>query len=541
MLEGCVPWPEELTARYREQGYWTGDVLAEIGRRWARSDPDRIAIVAGDRRLTYGELDTLADRRAAGLRRLGVRDRDRIVVQLPNVPEFAISALAMFRLGAIPVFALPSHRRSEIAHLCETTGAVAYVAPSVHMGFDHRELAGDVRRGAPTLEHVILVGDPGPFLAFDDVDADPTPLPAPDPSDVAFFLLSGGTTGTPKLIPRTHDDYAYQLRATAEALGVSEDSAYLAALPVAHNAALGCPGLLGTLRAGGKVVLAQSPSPDEVFPAVRDEGVTHTTAMPPVVGLWMEMAELFDANLDGLVLQVGGAVLSPAMASEVRPRLGCTLTHWFGMAEGLLTYTHLDDPADVVCSSQGRPLAEADELRVVDDLGRDVPPGEVGELLARGPYTLRGYYNAAEDNERAFTADGYLRTGDLVRITGEGNLVVEGRRKDVVNRGGEKVSPAEVEEHLRAHPAVSEAAVVPVPDRVLGEKSCAWIVPRGDGPSLGDVRAFLIDRGVADFKLPDRIEIAASLPRSAVGKIDKRELARLAARVTTARAEPQPT
>lgn len=521
MLEGCVPWPADLAERYRREGYWRGETLGELLRPWARTDPERVALVTPGRRWTYGELDRRADRLAAGLRALGVGRRDRVVVHLPNGADFVVLCVALFRLGALPVLALPNHRRVEITHLCRHTDAVAYVLPDVHLGFDCRPLAREVLAAAPSLRHVLVAGEPAEFLALDDVDADPAPLPPPDPGDAAFFLLSGGTTGTPKLIPRTHDDYVHQLRATARAMGFDERGVYLAALPVAHNAALGCPGVLGALLAGGRAVLAPSPSPDDVFPLVARERPTLTTLMPSVLTLWLTTAPLHDADLAGLVVEVGGAMLPPEVARRVRPELGCRVTHWFGMAEGLLCFTRLDDPDEVAATTQGRPLNEADEIRIVDELGRDVEPGQVGELLARGPSVLRGYYRAPELNAAQFTADGFLRTGDLVRTTPDGRLVATGRIKDVVNRGGEKVPVEEVEDHLRRHPAVRDAAIVAVPDRLMGEKTCAFVTSAGQPPALGALRRFLAERGLADYKLPDRVEHIEALPLTGAGKVDK--------------------
>jgi 2,3-dihydroxybenzoate-AMP ligase len=521
VLEGCVPWPEELAARYRREGYWRGETLGELLRPWARADPARTALVTPGRRWAYGELNERADRLAVGLRGLGIRRHDRVVVHLPNGADFVVLCVALFRLGALPVLALPNHRRVEITYLCQHTEAVAYVLPDVHMGFDCRPLAREVRAAAPSLRHVLVAGAAGEFLALDSVDGEPEPLPPPDPGDAAFFLLSGGTTGPPKLIPRTHDDYAHQLRATARAMGFDERGAYLAALPIAHNAALGCPGVLGALQAGGRAVLAPSPSPDDVFPLVRRERPTLTTLMPSVLTLWLETAPLYDADLAGLVVEVGGAMLPPEVARRVRPALGCTLTHWFGMAEGLLCFTRLDDPEEVAATTQGRPLNAADEIRVVDERGRDVEPGQVGELLTRGPSVLRGYYRAPELNAVAFTGDGFLRTGDLVRATPEGRLVATGRIKDVVNRGGEKVPVEELEEHLRAHPDVRDAAVVPVPDRLMGEKTCAFVTSAGAAPALGELRRFLTERGLADYKRPDRLERIEALPLTGAGKVDK--------------------
>jgi 2,3-dihydroxybenzoate---[aryl-carrier protein] ligase len=522
-------FPDEFARRYREAGYWRGETLGSLLREWAARPEPRTAIVDRGRRWTYAELDAKADRLASGLRALGIGPGMPVVVQLPNSAAFAAVSIALFRIGAPPVFALPNHRRNEIAYLCDAADAVAYIIPSVHQGFDYRVLAAAVLGGAPTVQHVLVDGDPGEFTALADIEADPVALPAPDSEDVAFFLLSGGTTGLPKLIPRTHDDYAYQLRATAEGLRQGEDSTYLAALPVAHNAALGCPGLLGTLRAGGKVVMPDSPAPDDCFHLLGPESVTLTTLMPPLVLLWLEAAPLYDVDFSRLLIQVGSARFAPEVARRIYTELGSSLTHWFGMAEGLLTYTRPDDPLDVIINTQGRPLCPDDELRVVDEQDRDVAPGEIGELITRGPYTLRGYYRVPEHNAKAFTPDGFLRTGDLVRMTEDGNMVVEGRIKDVINRGGEKVSAGEVEDLLIAHPSVREVAVVAMPDQMLGERTCAWVVPRGAAPALEELRSFLRSRGLADYKLPDRLELTESFPHTKVGKVNKAELRELAA------------
>lgn len=532
MLNGFVPWPREFAARYRREACWRGETLGSLLRPQAELHPQRLALVSPGESWTYGALNHEADRLAAGLYALGIRKGDRVVVQLSNVPELAAVAIALFRIGAPPVFALPAHRRSEIAYLCQTAEAVAYIAPDHHMGFDFRALAAEVQPVCPALRHILVAGDAGPFTPLDRVRAEPRDLPAPKPEDVAFFLLSGGTTGMSKLIPRTHDDYSFQLRATAEAVGFDERGVYLASLPMAHNAALGCPGVLGALRSGGRAVLSPSPSPDDAFPLIQREQVTITTLMPSILTLWLETVEFFDADLSGVLMQVGGARLEPTTARQVLTKLGSRLTHWFGMAEGFLSYTRLDDPEETIINTQGRPLSPLDEVRVVEDSDVDVAPGGLGNLLVRGPYTLRGYYNAAEYNSSAFTVDGYLRTGDLVRMDPAGNMITEGRVKDIINRGGEKVSADEVEAHLMAHPAIRMAAVVPVPDALMGEKTCAFLVCASNPPSTVEVRAFLTERGVADYKIPDRLIVVERLPYTQLGKINKRELRESAAGYT---------
>jgi 2,3-dihydroxybenzoate-AMP ligase len=527
MLDGCTPWPAGFAGRYRARGHWQGRTLGRLLSDRAAATPDAVAVVDGGRRWTYRELDLRADRLAAGLHGLGLAPGDRVVVHLPNIAEFLELSFALFRLGAVPVMALAAHREAEITHLLALSEAVAYVIPDSHLGFDHRPLARAVREKAPALRHVLVVGDAQEFTALASLPAAPRPLPDPDPSDVALLLLSGGTTGAPKLIPRTHDDYLYNAAASAEVAGLTEATRYLAALPVAHNFPLACPGLLGTLHAGGTVVMCPAPSPDAAFPLIARERVTVTALVPSLALLWLEAAEWAEDDLGSLeLLQVGGSRLKPATARRIPPELGCRLQQVFGMAEGLLCYTRLDDPGELVTETQGRPLCEDDEIRVVDAEGRAVPDGEVGELLVRGPYTLRGYYRADAHNARAFTADGFYRSGDLVRRLPTGHLVVEGRMKDVINRGGEKVPVEEVEDHLLAHPAVHDAAVIALPDEYLGERSCACVIPRGTPPGRAELLAHLSARGLAGFKLPDDVRVLTSFPRTALGKVDKNALVR---------------
>ncbi|MCO1659485.1 (2,3-dihydroxybenzoyl)adenylate synthase [Pseudonocardia humida] len=536
IAEGTVGWPAEFARRYVEAGYWAGHPLGEVLTAAADRAPDAVALVDADVRITYRELLARADAAASRLAERGIAAGDRIVVQLPNGWPFVVLALACLRAGVVPVMALPGHRRTELTHLVAQAEAVAIAVPDVLRDFDHQELAAELVAGSPHLRHVLVDGRPVPGNvdlarlcapgADPDADRARWDAAAPAPGDVAVFLLSGGTTGLPKLIARTHDDYAYNARASAELCGFGADTVYLVSLPAGHNFPLACPGILGALGAGGRVVVLGSPEPRRAFAAIEAEGVTHTAVVPAVAGRWLEHAAEHGRPGESLrLLQVGGARLADELAARVRPVLGTQLQQVFGMAEGLLNYTRPDDPDEVVCTTQGRPLSPADEVRLVDELDRDVPDGEPGSLLTRGPYTPRGYYRAPEQNARAFTADGWYRSGDICRRTPEGNLVVEGRDKDMINRGGEKISAEEVENLVYGLPAVSQVAAVAMPDAVLGERVCVYVVPRpGATVTLDEVRAWMGAAGVAAFKLPERLELVDRLTVTSVGKIDKKAL-----------------
>ncbi|NLU79141.1 (2,3-dihydroxybenzoyl)adenylate synthase [Micromonospora sp. HNM0581] len=531
----CPDWPADVAERYRAAGWWRGETFGQQLATWAERFGSRTALIDGEERLTYAELNATARRLSHALHELGLRRGDRVVVQLPNRAEFVVLWFALVRLGVVPVHAMPGHRRSEVGHLVAQSHAVAYFGPDRHARFDHRQLAAEVRAEFPHLAHVVIDGDTAGWDEFRSLRellaTEPATIDRPDPpaaSDMALLLLSGGTTGTPKLIPRTHDDYACNARLAAEICKLGPHSVYLAVLPMPFNFTMSCPGILGVLQAGGTVVVARDPSPTTAFRLIERERVTITALNPPLVPLWLQERTESAADLSSLeLLQVGAARLSDDLARRIRPELGCRLQQVFGMAEGLLNLTRAEDGEDLVCTTQGRPICPDDEVLVVDEAGAEVPPGEVGELLTRGPYTIRGYYRAEEVNRTGFTPDGYYRTGDQVRRLPSGHLSVVGRIKDQINRGGEKIDATEVEGHLAAYPGVLAAALVGAPDQDLGERPVAFLVCDGEPPTVRAVGSFLRERGLAAYKHPDRVGTVSEMPLTAVGKIDKKALVRL--------------
>jgi len=526
VMDGFVGWPEDLAARYRATGLWEGVTVGEMVARSARRWPEKVALVHGDERLTYAALLARCRDRAARFAGLGLTPGDLAVMQLPNGIEFVVSYLALNLIGVVPVMALRAHRQAEVRHFLRASGATAYLIPDVVGGFDFRVMAGQMQAEFPGLKHVLVAGEPAPGQrALAGLPDAPAPTAGPRPSDVSTMLLSGGTTSLSKLIPRTHDDYVLNARLCGAAAGFSERTVLMAILPLGHNYNLASPGMLGAFYFGGTVVIAQGAGVDDVFALVQRERVTVIAAVVPLITTWLNSPALSAYDHSSLeVVQNGGARLAPELRRRLRQQLGCTPQEIYGTAEGLINMTRLDDPDDLLLESSGAPVCDEDEIMVVDDDGREVADGEAGELVTRGPYTIRGYYNAPDRNAEAFLPGGWYRMGDVVRRSGR-YVYTEGRRKDMINRGGEKISCEEIENLILAHPKVKSAVLVGMPDPVFGEKACACVVPRaGETLAFDELIAFLRQRQIASFKLPERLELFGELPVSPVGKILKREL-----------------
>ena len=543
MIEGCIPYPEAFVKRYREKGYWADRTLGEEFDEFVNRYADRVALACNGKHISYREMGENVNRLALHFINIGLRTYDRIILQLPNEPEFVYCYFAAVKIGVIPILSLPAHRDAEISFFAQFTKARAHAVPSRSKDFSHQEMSREVRKKIPNMEFT--------FVSGEGVDADLISITAllkdrieeripveslkryrPDPMEPAVFQLSGGTTGVPKIIPRIHNDYAANFKKVAEILQVTQDSVMGIAIPVNHNFALACPGLQGALYRGAKVVLIPSPRTGAVFEAIQKEKITIMPTPPALLIRWMEAPELPKYDLSSLdVVLAGGARLNAEVAKKIKPLLGCDYHQNLGMAEGMLFWTRRGDPEDLLLNTQGAPMFEDDEVRVVDENDRDVPYGQPGELLVRGPTTLRGYYNAPEYNRKALTPDGFYRTGDVVRMVKGRYLSVEGRIKDTINRGAEKISAEEVENHILAHPKVENCAFVAMPDHVLGEKGCAFVMTKGNQSlTLGELCRFLQDiRHISTFKLPERLERVSAFPMTQVGKIDKKELRRIVA------------
>ncbi|HML33607.1 MULTISPECIES: (2,3-dihydroxybenzoyl)adenylate synthase [Sporomusa] len=523
-------WFAQAEKRFEDLGVWEKVTYGERLREWAVTYKDRIALIEDNVRLTYQELDQKADELAFGFYHMGIKKGDNVAVQLPNTISFFITCFALFRIGAVPVLILPAQRESDVSGILEVAKPVAYIIPTTYLGFNYEELAARLVQKHSCIKQVITDGASEAYINLNDLNGCFVELAGPAYRDIAVLILSGGTTGVPKLIPRTHTDYIYNAKASAKRSGMSEKTVYLAVLPVAHNFALCSPGVFGTFSVGGKVVLSKTTSCDEVFPLIEQEKVTITSLVPALLKVWEEVLEWDDvSDLSSLqVLQVGGTSCNVDVLKNVSAKIGCKIQQVLGIAEGLLCYTGLDDPEEIIYSCQGKSVAEAEDIKIVDENGNEVPQGEFGELIFRGPLTIRGYYRLPEQNTIAFNSEGYYCSGDRVRITAEGNLHIDGRIKEQINRAGEKIMPAEIEYYLCKHPEVKDAALVPLPDETLGHRSCAYLITDNKTISLQEIHAFLKERGLARYKMPDQLEFTDSWPLSSVGKLDKNKLIKMA-------------
>ncbi|MCG7521801.1 (2,3-dihydroxybenzoyl)adenylate synthase [Ruegeria sp. Ofav3-42] len=554
-----TPWPENLARKYRSEGYWIDQPLTRGIRQKARVQPDAVAIICGSRSMSYAEVEQRFLALARRFSAAGLGRGDTALVQLPNCAEFYLTFLALLQAGIAPVNALFNHKQNELNTYADQIHPSLLIADRSQPLFKDDHYVELLKARTDNLSTALFRGGSGeddlenwidPSLdGLQDISESVIENGPTDPDQIAFFQLSGGSTGTPKLVPRTHNDYDYSIRASAEICGLSQDTRFLCALPAPHNFLLSSPGALGVFHAGGTVVLAANPDPQTCFPIISRHKVTMAALVPSAVSMWLRSVEQAQSDpasenhdLSTLELvQVGGASVAESDARRVPKVLGCALQQVFGMAEGLVNYTRLDDDPEIVFTTQGRPISADDEVRVIDEYGQDVPDGQTGMLATRGPYTFRGYFRSPEANAKSFDDQGFYFSGDLVQRLPSGHLRVVGRVKDLINRGGEKIAAEEIETLLLRHPQVIQAALVAVEDVLLGEKSCAFIVAQGALRPVA-LRRHLVELGVADYKLPDRVQFIDALPLTAVGKTDKRALRRnLSYGSATIKADKTPT
>lgn len=510
-----------LQEKYINEGYWKQETFSDMLRSCAEKYGDKTAICDSGSSVTYSELDRSADRYAAFFLSEGIRSGDRVIIQLPNSVEFGVILFSLFRLGAVPVLALHTHRKKEIASFIEAASPAAYITVRSHLGFEYEEIVNECVKGTGCRHfYADEIFKVKADTAFDSSENDRIF------TDIAVLQVSGGTTDVPKLIPRTNADYIYDARTFAEVCGMNEDTVFLAAIPASHNFCFANPGIIGTMICGGKIVMAKNGSPDEILELIGRERVNITAMVPSLLSICSEMAEWEECDLSSLeTVLVGGSLLTYPVLLKAEENLGCKVRQVYGTAEGLNTITDADMCAELTAGCQGKKISSGDEMMIETADGGFAPCGEEGELLLRGPYTIRNYYNNPAADADSFRDDGFYRTGDRAFIDTEGNLHITGRVKEQINRAGEKIMPSELERILDDNEEIERSAVVGVPDELMGNKICAVVVTDNASIDLAYIRGYLESRGVAAYKLPDIVMKTRQIPLTAVGKPDKKKIA----------------
>ena len=534
-IEGFMGYKREDAEKYSNLGCWLGIPLGDIVDRAAELSPDKEALVEDSSRLTFSHLREKVDRLAIGLIKLGIKKGDHVLVQLPNWSEFVYSVFALQKIGAIAILLLPRHMQIEINHFCNLTRAKAWIVPEKHRGIDYLPIIDDVRKANPHLEHIILVRPEknSQFISLEkliqDADVNQDNIRElskrrPDPIGVAIILSTGGTTGLPKAVPRTHNDLVCEANYKARAREQSSHDICLITIPLEHN--LGFAAMNSTIFSFGKIVLLDSTKAEDFCAVVQREKVTRAPIVSALVMRIINFDGLKSYDLSSLrALYVGGAKTPPQVIRAIHEKIGHVYITAFGMSEGPTCTTRLDDAPDIIFNSIGRPCCPYDEFKVVSQDGRELPPNTEGELAAKGPGVFAGYLKLPEENKKAFTKDGFFRTGDLAIIDAAGYIKITGRIKDIIIRGGENISPSEIEELIITHPSVEDVSVIGMPDKELGERVCAYIKPVSEVKlSLEDIVSFLKNKGASVLQLPERIELVDSIPMTKAGKADKKAL-----------------
>jgi 2,3-dihydroxybenzoate-AMP ligase len=530
-MSGVVYPPPDTLQRYAEAGALTRETLVDGFAAAVQRHAQRPALVGPSGHLSYAELDARTDRLAAGLLRLGMRPLDRVIFQTGNSHELVVAFLACLKASLIPVCTLAAHREHEIGYLGQLSGARLHLVQGDDPKFDDVAFAQRMRAQLPAVEHIVQArGEPrdgaiGLQQLIDGMDLEEArallqQVPR-DPFQVAVFQLSGGTTGVPKIIPRFHSEYLYNMRSVARVNGYGPDDVLFMPLPMMHNLNMGC--CFGPfLMSGGSIVISPSLLGDEMIAVLQRYQPTWASVGAVLARIQpaLESGELRLTRLRG--------VIAPNGAPRLRPILGAPVRHIFGMTEGVIMFTREGDPQEVQDTMIGRPVSELDEVRLLVPGTEHVitEDGVEGESAFRGPYTVHGYYQAEERNREAFTSDGFYRSGDLMQaktIDGVRYFQFRGRTKDVVSRGGEKINCEEVEVIVRRHPAVTNVQICAMPDPVLGERACAFIQPKPGqtAPTVKELGAFLQQEGLAKFKWPERIEPVTEFPMTKTGKLSK--------------------
>ncbi|MGD2126116.1 MAG: AMP-binding protein [Desulfobacteraceae bacterium] len=536
-MEGFTPYKEQDAEKYNKFRWWSGLTFGDILDRAADIHPEKEAFVDRKTRLTYGEAREKTDKLAIGLMDLGIQPLDRVLVQLPNWNEFVFAYFALQKIGAIPVLLIERYRQFEINHLIGLSGATSWIVASRYGKTDYVPIISDVLKEHPEVKHVITVrgeGDQQPFSSLEKL-IEETELTEdklarlakrrPEPMQVAHMGPTGGTTGAPKIVPRTHNSLINGIQYCSKAWEQSIEDINLLAGPIGHDLTFS-KGFIGGIITLGKIIFLDSTNDKEICETIEKEKVTSIIWVPTLAQRLLQYKDLDKHDLSTLKkMHSAGGASHPDLVKDVTEKLKMKFYNGYGATEGMTTITRTTDDLETICSTVGRPTCPYDTYKVIDRDGNELPPNRQGELVLKGPGVFTGYYQNPEENKKAFTKDGFFRTGDVAKIDEKGYITLTGRIKEMINRGGESISTTEIERLINRHPDVAAVAVVPMPDPVMGERVCAYVQPKaGAQLTFDEIISFLKEQKASVLQLPERIEFIEAMPYTGAQKIDKKSL-----------------
>ena len=535
-INGFEPYRPEDAARYNKYRWWLGITWGDMFDKATDLYPDKEGLVDDTNRFTYRELRKKVDRLAAAFMALGIRERDFVLLQIPNWHEYVAVFYALQKIGAIPVLLIARHGLAEILHIAELTHPVAWIGPDRYRNTEYLPLLREVMKKNRALKHLISVRGQNdkeftPLESLTNscepaaVDLEAIAARRPDPMEVSMILLTGGTTGLPKAVPRTHNDYIASVEYHSRAWEVTSEDVLLTVAPVSH--AQGMHNGVGSAFLNfAKYVVTDSTEAEEICKVIQREKVTAFPTVPALVQRIVSLDNLADYDLRSLrKIYAGGAPSTPELVMSVYEKIGCKFVNTLGAAEGLGSMTRLNADLDTICTTVGQKDCPYSQYKVLDTNGREVPPGDEGELVAKGPNIFSGYFKSEEDNKKTFTSDGFFKTGDLAKIDESGTMTITGRIKETILRGGETISAVGIERLISSHPNVAEVSVIGMPDKVFGERICAYLqLKKGATLSLEELVAYLKSIGASVLQLPERVEVIDAIPLTKVGKADKKVL-----------------
>jgi len=521
----------ELAQRWRAAGEWRDETFFEILSARAAAHPDREVFVDGQGRITYGELKDKVERCAAFLRSIGIARDDVVTIQLPNRIAFPIVFFSLELIGAIANKVNPDFRVRELDYILRFSNSRALVCPSSFKSFDYVGMARQLRESVPNLTYLVIAGEAveGEWNLERGI-VETAPLAATDrvrmsADEVCRMAFTSGTTGNPKCVLHSFNTTLPAVRQINRDMRVTEEDVQLVYLPVCLNWGYLC--VLQAVVSGSRAVLLERFSTRAALEIIQRERVTYIATAPASIVAMLNEPDLARYDISSLrVVITGGASAAIETIRDYQARMPGHLLELYGMLEtGFHTYTRFSDDPSKVNGTIGRVVSSM-ELKILDEAGHEVPRGDVGEIAAVGPSVHLGYHANAAANAEGFTEEGWFRTGDLGRVVDHaGNVEIVGRRKEIINRGGKKFFPREVEEVLYTHPKVMHAAMIGIADKRLGERNCLCVIPKvGQSVTLAEMVAHLKGE-VADYKLPEELVIVEELPFTATGKLRRHQLA----------------